>query len=190
MIFVHLLADLKNIFFKNCFKILDYHDDLISSYQISVSFAEKNERLWNKVDRQFCIKSKRRYQGKYHWNKGKRVSTCNINLNFTHKPSHKATTSKLDAIHQLKEKLKESMIKNMVENVVDQNQAGTIVEFASAFDMCRPIDLDACIKYIKKLHTLYMGQIIFMKFQKLLTIGKITAYVCYIRESWIALRKR
>ena len=47
------------------------------------------------------------------------------------------------------------MTKNMVENVVDQNQADTTVEFASAFDMYRPIDLDACIKYIKKLHTLY-----------------------------------
>ena len=47
------------------------------------------------------------------------------------------------------------MIKNMVENVVDQNQADIIVEFASAFDMCWPIDLDTRIKYIKKLHTLY-----------------------------------
>ena len=43
----------------------------------------------------------------------------------------------------------------MVENVVDQNQAYVIVEFASAFDMCRPIDLDARIKYLKKLHTLH-----------------------------------
>ena len=43
----------------------------------------------------------------------------------------------------------------MVENVLDQNQADTIVEFASAFDMCRPINLNARIKYIKKLHTLY-----------------------------------
>ena len=55
----------------------------------------------------------------------------------------------------MKEKLKELMIKNMVENVVDQNQADTIVQFASAFDMCRPIDLGACIKYIKKLHTVW-----------------------------------
>ena len=47
------------------------------------------------------------------------------------------------------------MIKNMVENVIDQNQADTIVQFASAFDMCRPIDLGACIKYIKKLHTVW-----------------------------------
>ena len=47
------------------------------------------------------------------------------------------------------------MIKNMVENAVDQNEADTIAEFPSAFDMCRPIDLDAHIKYIKKLHTLY-----------------------------------
>ena len=47
------------------------------------------------------------------------------------------------------------MTKYMVENVVNQNQADTIVEFFSAFDMCRLIDLDARIKYIKKLHTLY-----------------------------------
>ena len=43
----------------------------------------------------------------------------------------------------------------MVENVVNQNQADTIVEFASAFDMRRLIDLDVRIKYIKKLHALY-----------------------------------
>ena len=82
-------------------------------------------------------------------------SVHSINLNFTHKPGCKATTSKTEAIQQLKEKRKESMIKNMVENVVDLNQADTTVEFASAFDMCRPIDLDTHIKYIKKLHILY-----------------------------------
>ena len=47
------------------------------------------------------------------------------------------------------------MIKNMLQNVVDQNEADTIAEFTSAFDMCWPIDLNARIKYIKKLHTLY-----------------------------------
>ena len=47
------------------------------------------------------------------------------------------------------------MIKSIVENVVDQNQADHIVGFTSAFDMCRPIDLDARIKYIKKLHTVW-----------------------------------
>ena len=82
-------------------------------------------------------------------------SVYSININFTRKPSRKATNSKIEAIQQLKEKLKGSMIKNMVENVVDQNQADTIVEFTSVFDMCRPIDLDARIKYIKKLYTLY-----------------------------------
>ena len=35
------------------------------------------------------------------------------------------------------------MIKNMLQNVVDQNEADTIAEFTSAFDMCWPIDLDA-----------------------------------------------
>ena len=40
MILVHLLADLKKIFFNNYLKILDYHDGfIIFSYQISMSFA-------------------------------------------------------------------------------------------------------------------------------------------------------
>ena len=40
MILVNLLADLKNIFFNNYLKILDYYDGfIIFSYQISMSFA-------------------------------------------------------------------------------------------------------------------------------------------------------
>ena len=156
MILVHLLADLKKIFFKNYVKILDYLDGLIiSSHQISISFAEKMKDFETKLTDNFVENLQEDIKGNSITEIKKKVSVHSINLNFTNKPSWKATTSKIEAIQQLKEKLKESMTKNMVENVVDQNQADTTVEFASAFDMCRPIDLDACIKYIKKLHTLY-----------------------------------
>ena len=77
-------------------------------------------------------------------------SVYSTNLNFIYKHSH-----------------------NAEKNVVDRNQAHTIVEFASAFDMCRPIDLDARIKYNKKLHTLY-GTNYIHEIPKLMTIGKIT----------------
>ena len=156
MILDHMLADLKNIFFKNYLKILDYHDGLIiSSYQISMSFAEKMKDFETKLTDNFVENLKEDINGNIIAEIKEKESVHSINLNFTHKPSRKATTSKIEAIQQLKEKLKESMIKNMVENVVNQNQADTIVEFASAFDMRRLIDLDVRIKYIKKLHALY-----------------------------------
>ena len=54
MILVHLLADLKNIFFKNYLKILDYHDGhIISYYQISMSFAEKMKDFETKLTDNF-----------------------------------------------------------------------------------------------------------------------------------------
>ena len=67
------------------------------------------------------------------------------------------------------------MIKNMVENVVNQNQADTIVEFASAFLMCRPINLDARIKYIV-VNSLYsMGA------------QKKSAQIIFLQHFWVVL---
>ena len=120
-----------------------------------MSFAEKMEDFEAKLTDNFVENLKEDINGNIIAEVKEKESVDSINLNFTHKPSCKATTSKIEAMQQLKEKLKESIIKNMAENVIDQNQADTIVEFASAFDMCRPINLGAHIKYIKKLHTLY-----------------------------------
>ena len=54
MILVHLLADLKNISFKNYLKIFDYHDGhIISSYKISISFAEKMKDFETKLTDNF-----------------------------------------------------------------------------------------------------------------------------------------
>ena len=67
------------------------------------------------------------------------------------------------------------MIKNMVENVVNQNQADTIVEFASAFLMCRPIDLDARIKYIVVNSLCSMGA------------QKKSAQIIFLQHFWVVL---
>ena len=136
-------------------------------------FAEKMKDFETKLTDNFIENLKEDINGNIIAEIKENESVYSINLNFTYKHSHNAATNKIEATQQLKEKLKKSMIKNMVENVVDRNQAHTIVEFASAFDMCRPIDLDARIKYNKKLHTLY-GTNYIHEIPKLMTTGKIT----------------
>ena len=112
MILVHLLADLKIIFFKNYLKILDYHDDLIiSSYKLSMSFAEKMKDFETKLTDNFVENLKEDINGNIVAEIKEKESVDSINLNFIHKPSRKATTSKIEAIQQLKKKLKEYMIK-------------------------------------------------------------------------------
>ena len=88
MILVHLLADLKKIFFKNYVKILDYHDGLIiSSYQISISFAEKMKDFETKLTDNFVENLKEDIKGNSITEIKKKVSVHSINLNFTNKPS-------------------------------------------------------------------------------------------------------
>ena len=82
-------------------------------------------------------------------------SSHKIILNFNHRPSRNSVITKIEAIQQFKEKLKESTVTNIVENINDQSQKDTLIEFASAFDMTRPISLNNRIEYIRKLHTLY-----------------------------------
>ena len=99
MVLVQLLADLKNIFFKNYLKTLDYHDALIiSSYQISMSFAEKMKDFETKFTDNFVENLKEDINGNIIAEIKEKESVHSINLNFTHKPSRKATTSKIEAI--------------------------------------------------------------------------------------------
>lgn len=36
-----------------------------------------------------------------------------------------------------------------------QNQKGSLIEFASAFDMCLPVLLDGCLVSLKRLHIIH-----------------------------------
>ena len=96
MILVHLLADLKNIFFKNYLKILDYHDGLIiSSYQISMNFAEKIKDFETKLTVNFVENLQEDINGNIIAEIKEKESVRSINFNFTHKPSAKLPPVKL-----------------------------------------------------------------------------------------------
>ena len=51
--------------------------------------------------------------------------------------------------------MKQSMIQNIIAHFSNQMLADTLVEFASGFDMNRPMVLQDRIILIKKLHTIY-----------------------------------
>ena len=62
-----------------------------------------------------------------------------ITLNHRHQPSRR-TTIKIERINEKSKELKGRIIANLIKNVEDQGQKGTIVEFASSFDLSRQCD--------------------------------------------------
>ena len=52
--------------------------------------------------------------------------------------------------------LKDRVLQNLKENIQQQNQADSIVEFASCFDMKRKISCDERIELLVKLHAIYV----------------------------------
>ena len=77
-----------------------------------------------------------------------------ITLNHPHQPSRRSMI-KIERINEKSKELKGRIIANFIENVEDQGQKGTIVEFASAFDLSRQCDKATRISYIKELHLIY-----------------------------------
>ena len=77
-----------------------------------------------------------------------------ITLNHRHQPSRRSMI-KIERINEKSKELKRRIIANLIENVEDQGQKGTIVEFASAFDLSRQCDKATRISYIKELHLIY-----------------------------------
>ena len=75
-----------------------------------------------------------------------------ITLNHRHQPR---SMIKIERINEKSKELKGRIIANFIENVEDQGQKGTIVEFASAFDLSRQCDKATRISYIKELHLIY-----------------------------------
>ena len=78
-----------------------------------------------------------------------------IILNSSHRPSRHTKENKLTQIKQEAAALKTSVTENLIENAEDQNQASTIVEYASAFDLQRKASKETRILYIRELHNIY-----------------------------------
>ena len=75
-------------------------------------------------------------------------------LNQQHQPSRRSMR-KIELINEESKELNGRIIANLIENVEDQSQKGTIVEFASAFDLSRKCDKVTRVSYIKELHLIY-----------------------------------
>ena len=78
-----------------------------------------------------------------------------ITLNYTHHQSRNAVQTKVSRIENELNSVKEKIRNNLIENVEDQNQKGTIVEYASVFDMSRKIGKTLRIEYLKQLFAIY-----------------------------------
>ena len=66
-----------------------------------------------------------------------------------HRPSRDQTMSRAESIKVLGESLKKSVVENLWQNINDQTQAGTLVEYASVFDMNSRIGLDEQLGLLK-----------------------------------------
>ena len=80
-----------------------------------------------------------------------------LTLNNQHQPSRRSM-SKIELINEESKELKGRIIANLIENVEDQSQKGTMVEFASAFDLSRKCDQATRISYIKELHLIHSNE--------------------------------
>ena len=60
-------------------------------------------------------------------------------LNFSHQPSRKGNSDKLHQLRNEANELKKGIVSNLTTTVKDQFQDSIIFEFASAFDLSKPL---------------------------------------------------
>ena len=77
-----------------------------------------------------------------------------ISLNFTHHPM-RGDGDRLQILKNEAESIKRKLVDNLVKNINDQNQAGTLFEYASAFDLHRKIDLEERCALLVNLAEMY-----------------------------------
>ena len=84
------------------------------------------------------------------------IQTHKLSLNYTHHPGRRVgVETKIEKLKREATLLKDSIILNLKENIQDQNQAGTLVEFASCFDMNRDLSRDDRVALLKELHNIF-----------------------------------
>lgn len=139
MIILHLLADLESLFLKYYLKVLDTDDSLIISiYDTSLRFVKKMENEFHATNLENflnCLVEDDNGNIIAEVLVPSNQTKHTVTLNYTHRPSRNQRISKIELIKTQGQALKESLCKNIIENIKDQNQSGTLIEYASAFDM-------------------------------------------------------
>ena len=77
-----------------------------------------------------------------------------LSLNFTHHPM-RGDGDRLQILKNEAESLKRKLVDNLVKNINDQNQAGTIFEYESAFNLHHKTDLDERCALLVNLAEMY-----------------------------------
>ena len=77
-----------------------------------------------------------------------------ISLNFTHHPM-RGGGDRLQILKNEAESMKRKLVDNLVKNINDQNQAGTLFEYASVFVLRRKIDLEERCALLVNLAEMY-----------------------------------
>ena len=77
-----------------------------------------------------------------------------ISLSFTHHPM-RGGGDRLQILKNEAEYIKRKLVDNLVKNINDQNQAGTLFEYASAFDLHGKIDLEERCALLVNLAEMY-----------------------------------
>ena len=154
MFILHILADLETPFKKYFLRCLDANEGvIIDIYRINEEFAKHMTTL------KFPLFTK--YIEGLEMDEHGNLSVCitinesihDISLNYTHRPSRKET-DRLSGLKKEAESVKQEVVTNLIENITDQNQTDSLFEFASAFDLHRPLDLEERVRYIKELQSI------------------------------------
>ena len=77
-----------------------------------------------------------------------------ISLNFTHHPMHSGG-DRLQILKNEAESMKRKLVGNLVKNINDQNQAGTLFEYTSTFNLHRKINLEERCALLVNLAEMY-----------------------------------
>ena len=154
MFVLHLLADLEVPFKKYFLRVLDGDSSIIiDTYRINIEFAERLNTIPFPALFKFLDQLEFDENGNLVAYIAVKDQIHDIILNFTHRPTR--GVDRMQLLREEAECLKENLVKNLINNINDQNQSGSLVEFSSAFDLHRKIDLDQRIAYIEELADIY-----------------------------------
>ena len=149
---LHMMVDLEEVFVSKFFKKLDTDEaTLFNVFRLSEIFTKSMNDLKTPLLDSFLGGLSEDNYGNVKYEKFEKHNKNTIILNHQHRPSRKSM-SKIEPINEESIELKGRIIVSVIENVEDQSQKGTIVEFASAFDISRNCDKVTRISYTKELN--------------------------------------
>ena len=156
MFITHILADLDLPFRKYFLRCLDGDNGIIiDTFRINLQFVDVLKDAEFPKLTSFIDGLQMDEYGNLSVVVAVGLNIHEIRLNFTHRPSRGSTGDRLDGLKSEAEKLKASIVKNLIDNVNDQNQSGTLMEYASAFDLHMRTDLDQRVVHLEGLARIY-----------------------------------